>query len=47
MELTLTAVVVAAGLAFSFALALLVEEFLFGQLFRLLFAPQKERSKNG
>jgi len=39
---------VVAGLVFSFTVALLVEEFIFGKVFRLFFAPPAEvRVKSG
>jgi len=40
MQLVITAITVVAGLVFSVAVALLVEELLFGEVFRLFFAPQ-------
>ena len=33
---------VVAGMVFSLAVALLAEEFIFGQVFRLFFAPGKQ-----
>jgi hypothetical protein len=48
MQLLVTAMAVAAGLVFSFAIALLVEEFIFGKVFRLFFAqPAEVRMKSG
>lgn len=38
MELVITALAVIAGLVFSITVALLVEEFIFGEVFRLFFA---------
>ena len=40
MQLVITTLAVIAGLVFSIAIALLVEEFIFGEVFRLFFAPQ-------
>ncbi len=40
MQFVMTAIAVTAGLVFSFAIALLVEELIFGKVFRLLFAQQ-------
>jgi hypothetical protein len=40
MQLFMTAVAVVAGMTFSLAIALLVEELIFGQVFRLIFAKQ-------
>ena len=42
MEYVLTAVSAAAGLTFSVAIALLVEELVVGRMFRLLFARTPE-----
>ena len=48
MQLLITAMAVIAGLAFSFAIALLVEELIFGKVFRLFFAlPAEARVKSG
>lgn len=46
MQLAITAIAVTAGLVFSLAVALLVEELIFGQVFRL-FAQQTARLKAG
>jgi len=46
MQLAITAIAVTAGLVFSLAVALLVEELIFGQVFRL-FAQQTARIKVG
>lgn len=46
MQLVITAIAVTAGIVFSFAAALLVEELIFGQVFRL-FAQQTARIKVG
>jgi hypothetical protein len=40
MQLAITFVAVVAGLVFSVAVALVVEELIFGQVFRLFFTPQ-------
>jgi hypothetical protein len=40
MQLAITAMAVLAGLVFSVAVALLVEEFIFGEVFRLFFAQR-------
>lgn len=40
MQLVITFMAVVAGLIFSVAVALLAEEFIFGQVFRVFFAPQ-------
>lgn len=40
MQLAITFLAVVAGLIFSLAVALLAEEFIFGQVFRLFFARQ-------
>jgi hypothetical protein len=45
MQLAITAIAVIAGMVFSLALALLVEEFIFGGVFRLFFARQAVRVK--
>ena len=41
MQMAITFIAVVAGLVFSLAVALLAEELIFGQLFRLFFAPSK------
>ena len=41
MQLAITFMAVIAGLIFSLAVALLAEELIFGQVFRLFFAPAK------
>ena len=38
MQMAITFIAVVAGMVFSLAVALLVEEVIFGQVFRLLFA---------
>jgi hypothetical protein len=45
MQLAITAIAVVAGMVFSLAVALLVEEFIFGEVFRLFFAAQAVRVK--
>lgn len=40
MQLAITFMAVVAGLIFSTAVALLAEEFIFGQIFRIFFARQ-------
>ncbi len=40
MQLAITAIAVIAGMVFSLAIALLVEEFIFGEVFRLFFGRQ-------
>jgi hypothetical protein len=45
MQLVITAIAVVAGMVFSLAVALLVEEFIFGEVFRLFFARQAVRVK--
>jgi hypothetical protein len=46
MQFAITAIAVIAGLFFSLAVALLVEEMIFGQVFRL-FAQQAARVRVG
>jgi hypothetical protein len=41
MQMAITFMAVVAGMIFSLAVALLAEELIFGQVFRLFFAPQK------
>jgi len=41
MQMAITFMAVIAGLLFSLAVALLAEELIFGQVFRLFFAPAK------
>jgi hypothetical protein len=41
MQMVITFMAVVAGLIFSVAVALLAEEFIFGQVFRLFFAKQR------
>ena len=47
MQLIITFMAVVAGLVFSIAVALIVEELIFGQVFRLFFTPQPVRVKAG
>jgi len=47
MQLAITVMAVVAGMVFSVAVALLVEEFIFGEVFRLFFARQAARAKAG
>jgi ABC-type enterobactin transport system permease subunit len=41
MQMAITFMAVVGGLIFSLAIALLAEELIFGQVFRLFFAPAK------
>jgi hypothetical protein len=43
MQLVMTAMAVIAGLVFSFAIAILVEELIFGKVLPMFFAPQAVR----
>jgi len=45
MQMLITFMAVVAGLVFSVAVALLVEEWIFGQVFRVFFTPQTARIK--
>jgi hypothetical protein len=47
METLLEFLVVVGGLMFSFATALLIEELIFGRIFRVVFARRPEPSKPG
>jgi hypothetical protein len=47
MQMALTFMTVVAGLIFSVAVALLAEELIFGQVFRLLFVRQTVPEKTG
>jgi hypothetical protein len=47
MQLAITAIAIIAGMAFSLAVALLVEELIFGKVFRLIFARQAVAVKSG
>ena len=44
MQMAITFMAVVAGMVFSLAVALLVEEIIFGQVFRLLFASGRLES---
>ena len=41
MQMAITFMAVVGGMVFSLAVALLAEELIFGQVFRLFFAPRK------
>jgi hypothetical protein len=41
MQMAITFMAVVAGMVFSLAVALLAEELIFGQVFRLFFAPTR------
>jgi hypothetical protein len=41
MQLVITFITVVGGLIFSVAVAVVVEEFIFGQIFRMFFTPSK------
>lgn len=45
MQVVITFFAVVGGLVFSLAIALLAEEIIFGQVFRLFFAPAKLTTK--
>lgn len=45
MQMAITVIAVIAGMVFSLAIGLLVEEFIFGEIFRLFFARQAVRAK--
>jgi hypothetical protein len=47
MQMAITFMAVVAGLIFSVAVALLTEELIFGQVFRLFFARQAVPAKPG
>ena len=47
MQFIMTAITVTAGMVFSLAVALLVEELIFGKVFPLIFARQAVRVKSG
>lgn len=47
MQMAITFMAVVAGLVFSVAVALVVEELIFGQVFRLFFSPQAVRVRAG
>jgi hypothetical protein len=46
MQQLITFLAVVAGLVFSVAVALVVEELIFGQVFRLFFTPQLVKAKS-
>jgi antibiotic biosynthesis monooxygenase (ABM) superfamily enzyme len=45
MELVVTTIVVVGGMAFSLAVALLVEELIFGKVLGLFFVPRVSEAK--
>ena len=45
MQLVITFITVVGGLIFSVAVAVVVEEFIFGQIFRMFFTPPKASSR--
>jgi hypothetical protein len=45
MQMAITFMAVVAGLIFSIAIALLAEELIFGQVFRLFFSPQTQTAQ--
>ena len=47
MQMAITFMAVVAGMVFSLALALLAEELIFGQVFRLFFARTAVGAKSG
>jgi hypothetical protein len=47
MQLVITVIAVIAGMVFSVAVALVVEECIFGEVFRLFFARPAVRAKAG
>ena len=47
MQMAITFMAVVAGMVFSVGVALLAEELIFGQVFRLLFARQTGKTKSG
>jgi len=47
MQMAITFMAVIAGMVFSLAVALLAEELIFGQVFRLFFARQTVEAKQG
>jgi hypothetical protein len=46
MQMVITFMAVVAGMVFSLAVALLAEELIFGQVFRLFFARQRAEVKS-
>ena len=47
MQIAITAITVVAGMTFSLAVALLVEELIFGKVFCAVFARQAARARAG
>lgn len=47
MQMAITFMAVIAGMVFSLAVALLAEELIFGQVFRLFFSQQMAVAKSG
>jgi hypothetical protein len=47
MQIIMTAITVTVGMAFSLAIAILVEEWIFGKVFGLFFAQQAGQIKSG
>jgi ABC-type enterobactin transport system permease subunit len=47
MQMAITFMAVVAGMVFSVAVALLAEELIFGQVFRLFFSQQAEAARSG
>ena len=47
MQLVMTAIAVTAGMVFSLAIAILVEELIFGKVFRLFFIRQTVQVRAG
>jgi len=47
MQMAITFMAVVGGMVFSLAVALLAEELIFGQVFRLFFAPGKLAAADG
>jgi hypothetical protein len=47
MQMVITFMAVVAGMVFSLGVALLAEELIFGQVFRLFFARQTGGTKSG
>jgi len=47
MQLAMTALTAIAGMVFSLAIALLMEELIFGKVFGLIFARQTMRARTG
>jgi hypothetical protein len=45
MQLLITLLTIIGGLLFSISFAVLVEEFVFGQIFKLFFTPPQPRSQ--